>query len=351
MIPKLTSTAFMRHQWFAGLLALTVATPLLAANTDEPPTPRDIWYQAIGDGYAALASDTQRLAEQASDYCQSPSAEEREALANQWLYAYEAWQAVRFVNFGPIEQQSRAWQLQFWPDRKNLVGHKVSAWLKADTAPSMQSIADGSVAIQGFPAIEYLLFDEALGAPEALTEPQACGLLAAITQHLEATTRQLNDDWQAFGDHYRETDSYTRATLEAGLQALELVEAKRLAAPLGMTGGAPNAYLAEAWRSQQSIPLITASLSGLQEDYLPGLRLLLQQADQQALYDDFAATLDEAMDEVDGMEGGIANALEEPAARSAVQGLYVQISQLNWLGSKILIALGITRGFNATDGD
>ncbi|MDZ7851942.1 MAG: imelysin family protein [Halomonas sp.] len=201
-----------------------MAAPLPAAIADEPPTARDLWHEAIGDGYAELASDAQRLAEQATDYCHSPSAEGRAALEDLWLDAYQAWQAVRFVNFGPIEQQSRGWQLQFWPDRKNLVGRKVSAWLKADTAPTMQSIADDSVAVQGFPALEYLLFDDELDTPQALAAPQACGLLSAITKHLEATTRQLHDDWQAFGGHYRDTDTYTQATLEAGLQALDAME-------------------------------------------------------------------------------------------------------------------------------
>ncbi|BBI48984.1 hypothetical protein HORIV_14050 [Vreelandella olivaria] len=74
-------------------------------------------------------------------------------MENDWLNAYQAWQAVRFIQFGPVEQNSRGWQLQFWPDRKNLVGRKVGTWLKATEAPDAEDIAGDSVAIQGFPPL------------------------------------------------------------------------------------------------------------------------------------------------------------------------------------------------------
>lgn len=350
-MPELTSNQFPGRQALAGLLALLMAGSVPAAMAETAPSARDLWHEAIGRGYTELDSNAQRLAEQAADYCHSPSPAGRASLESLWRDAYQAWQAVRFVNFGPIEQQSRGWQLQFWPDRKNLVGQKVSAWLKADTPPSRQSIAEDSVAIQGFPALEYLLFDDQLDTPGALTDPQACGLLSAITHHLEATTHQLHDDWQTFGEHYRETDTYTQATLEAGLQALETLETRRLAEPMGLTGKSPNAYLAEAWRSQESVMLIGASLDGLEQAFLPGLQRLLQQAGQEELYDDFATTLHQAQAEAGDMEGGIPRALEDSVAFSALQGLYIEVSQLNWMGREIASALGVARGFNATDGD
>ncbi|WP_051530271.1 imelysin family protein [Halomonas halodenitrificans] len=353
---EFTPIAFPGRRGRAGLLALMMAGVAPAAMADAPSTARGLWHEAIGEGYAELERDARRLAEQAADYCHAPSPEGRASLESLWRDAYQAWQAVRFVNFGPIEQQSRGWQLQFWPDRKNLVGQKASIWLKADTPPNRQSIADDSVAIQGFPALEYLLFDDRMDSPDALAAPQACGLFSAITRHLETTTHQLHDDWQAFGDHYRETDTYTQATLEAGLQALETMETRRLAAPLGLSGKPANAYLAEAWRSRQSVLLIGASLAGLEQAYLPGLRPLLHQAGQEGLYDDFATRLHQAqanVDDIEGddIEGGIAHALEDPAAFSTLQGLYIDVSQLNWMGREIASALGIARGFNATDGD
>ncbi|WP_240724513.1 imelysin family protein [Halomonas borealis] len=332
-----------------GLAALTLAgSPLLAEDSADA---RARWHQAIGDRYALLAEAGARLETSAHAYCEAPGREHRARLEDDWLDAYQAWQAVRFVDFGPIEQRSRAWQLQFWPDTKNLVGRKVQAWLRADTPPSIEAIADGSVAVQGFPALEYLLFDEHLASSEALAAPQACGLLQSVSGHLADTGAALVRDWQAFGDHYRGTDSYTAATLQAGLQTLESLEDKRLAEPLGMAGPPANGYRAEAWRSGRSVRLIAASLAGLQDSFLPGLRPLLAEGGQAELADDFAATLDAARQRATAMAPGLAPSLDDPEAFAELQGLYVEIGQLSWLGQRIAGQLGLVSGFNASDGD
>ncbi|MBB3140656.1 imelysin family protein [Halomonas organivorans] len=332
-----------------GLAALTLAgTPLFA---DDSADARARWHQSIGDRYALLAEAGEQLEASAHAYCDAPDAERRARLEEDWLDAYQAWQAVRFVDFGPIEQQSRAWQLQFWPDSKNLVGRKVQLWLNAEAPPSIETIADDSVAVQGFPALEYLLFDEHMATPGALAAPQACGLLQAVSGHLADTGAALARDWQAFGDHYRQTESYTAATVQAGLQTLESLEDKRLAEPLGLAGSPANGYRAEAWRSARSVRLIESSLAGLQDSFLPGLRPLLAEAGQTELADDFAAALDETRRRAADMAPGLAPSLDDPEAFSDLQGLYVKIGQLSWLGRQIAGTLGLVSGFNASDGD
>ncbi|OBX36593.1 imelysin [Halomonas elongata] len=117
-----------------GLAALTLATAPLMANEDTPQA-RERWHQAIDQRYGVLSDASERLEASAIRFCQQPDTPHRKRLSQDWMDAYQAWQAVRFVDFGPIEQQSRAWQLQFWPDRKNLVGRKMQAWLAADQPP------------------------------------------------------------------------------------------------------------------------------------------------------------------------------------------------------------------------
>ncbi|QFT84857.1 Imelysin [Halomonas sp. THAF12] len=339
----------LKHLGRLGLAAVTLAGPPLYA--DDSSEARARWHQAIGARYTLLAEAGSQLEASAQAYCDAPDAEARTRLEDDWLEAYQAWQGVRFVDFGPIEQQSRAWQLQFWPDNKNLVGRKVQAWLNTDAPSTIEAIAADSVAVQGFPALEYLLFDEHMAPPRALATPRACGLLQAVSGHLADTGAALVRDWRAFGEHYRGTDSYTAATLQAGLLTLETLEDKRLAEPLGLAGSVANGYRAEAWRSERSVRLIEASLSGLQDSFLPGLRPLLAEAGQPGLANDFATALDEARQRAATMAPGLAPALDDTAAFAELQGLYVEISQLSWLGQRIAGALGLVRGFNASDGD
>ncbi|GEN29146.1 lipoprotein [Halovibrio variabilis] len=334
-----------------GLLACTLlAAPLsFAADT---PAPRDIWHGAMAMQYAELSDASERLEASAARFCQAPDESLRQRLENDWLSAYQAWQAVRFIQFGPVEQNSRGWQLQFWPDRKNLVGRKVNGWLKAPAAPDAQAIARDSVAIQGFPALEYLLYDDAMEDGRALSDPNACALMQAITTHLADTTSALHRDWQAFGEHYLDMSDYTETTLASAIQALEQLEDKRLGEPMGLKGAPANGYLAEAWRSEQSVRLVASSLEGLRTGFLPGLTALLREADALPLAEAFRDQLDKTLAQASEQPSGLVPALEYEEAFRGLQSLYLDISQLrHLLGNEIAAELGLMRGFNSSDGD
>lgn len=336
-----------------GLLACTLlAAPLSFAS--DTPTPRDIWHGAVEMQYAELSAASERLEASATRFCQAPDESLRQRLENDWLNAYQAWQAVRFIQFGPVEQNSRGWQLQFWPDRKNLVGRKVGTWLKATEAPDAEDIAGDSVAIQGFPALEYLLYDDAMDE-EALSDASACALMQAITTQLADTTSALHRDWQAFGEHYiapDDTQRYTETTLGSAIQALELLEDKRLGEPMGLKGAPANGYLAEAWRSGNSIRLVESSLEGLRTGFLPGLTALLREADALPLAEAFRDQLDKTLVQASELPPGLVPSLEDEEAFRGLQSLYLDISQLrHLLGNEIAGELGLVRGFNSSDGD
>ncbi|MBT2773063.1 imelysin family protein [Halomonas sp. ISL-60] len=333
-----------------GLLAFTLLAAPLSFAADAP-APRDIWHGAVELQYAELSAASVRLETSAARFCQGPDAALRQRLENDWLSAYQAWQAVRFIQFGPVEQNSRGWQLQFWPDRKNLVGRKVNGWLKAADAPDAEAIAGDSVAIQGFPALEYLLYDEAMDE-QALSDPAACDLMQAITTHIADTTSALHRDWQAFGEHYLDTSDYTEATLASAIQALELLEDKRLGEPMGLKGAPANGYLAEAWRSGQTVRLVESSLEGLRTGFLPGLTALLREADALPLAEAFRDQLDKTLAQASELPPGLVPALDDEAAFRGLQSLYIDISQLrHLLGNEIAGELGLVRGFNSSDGD
>lgn len=86
----------------------TDASADTAHDAENESTPRSVWHHDIGLGYRQLASRTQALAERLKASCGEAEAD-RPALRSEWLAAYQAWQAVRFVDFGPIEVDSRAW--------------------------------------------------------------------------------------------------------------------------------------------------------------------------------------------------------------------------------------------------
>lgn len=329
-------------------LALVVAPLLQAAET-----PRTQWQADIGSGYSELAASTANLHDTTQRYCGAPDTNERANVEEAWKQSFLKWQAIRFVDFGPIEQNSRAWQIQFWPDTKNLVARKVGYALDQG-ASTEQQIDDAGVALQGFPAMEYLLFDTRMNqSDQALPADKACALLTAIAGHLETTTKHLAEDWQRFSPHYLDTESYTARTVEAGLNGLEILQDRRLADPMGLRGTPKrNPYLGDAWRSEYSLAAIRASIEGMNRYLRPGLETLLNQQDKQSLAERLGKQFDSTLEELDALPDALAPSLKDDEKYRKLQSLFIEITQLEQvLAYRVAPALNISRGFNSSDGD
>lgn len=319
-------------------------------------TASERWYAGIAGGYEALADSSRNLEQAADRFCAAPSANphERARLESAWADAFFDWQRVRFVDFGPVKQDSLSWQLQFWPDPKNLVGKKVRARFDGDQPISAESIAADSVAIKGFPAVEYLLFDEQFEqSPNALPASRSCALLTAITAHIRDNSDRLVADWARFRPHFVEQDRYADDTVRAAMHALELMKDRRLGAPMGAAGkGRRNPYLSDAWRSGQSMTALKTSLEGIRDMFLPGLALRLDSEQGQTLYQRFSRQLAAAIERLDSLSHDISPLLDDTAGYRQLQLLLLDIERLNTqLSGSIAPELGVVKGFNSSDGD
>ena len=340
------------------LLACTwlLASGLAVAGdtTDLDRQARHLWYDGILSGYQALAREAQTFARVAGDYCQAPEQTTQAQVRDAWQRAFLAWQAVRFVDFGPVENDNRAWQFQFWPDPKNLVARKARALLTSGAPVTREQVEQGGVAVQGFPMAEYLLFDDAFGtSDQALPATSSCALLTAVAGHIADNSQQLLADWQAFRPHYLDTAQFRDTTLRAGVATLEILEERRLAQPMGLRGtGKRSVYVADAWRSGRSLAGIEASVRGLHQYFFPGLALLLEHSDQPELGPWIDAQFGEVLEHFPALRQPMAPLLAPEGHFGALQGLYVDLSQLAVLvNDQAAVALGVVRGFNSSDGD
>ena len=261
---------------------------------------------------------------------------------------------MRFVDFGPVETNNRAWQFQFWPDPKNLIARKADLLLKDGTAVNAETVGQAGVAVQGFPMLEYLLFDTHFNTGDhALPVKASCQLLVQVATHVLDNSQQLVADWSEFKPHYLATDNYTHATIRAAITALEVAEERRLATPMGLRGnGKRSAYAADAWRSGSSLASIGASVDGLQQYFLPGLEKLLTNQGDSDLAERIHKQFGEVQEHFPAMDLALAPLLEDDNAFRSLQGLYVDLSQLTTLvNGEAATSLGVIRGFNSSDGD
>lgn len=330
-------------------LVLSACSVTLTAQADEP---RERWHQDIAIGYGRLASESADLADTAQRYCEAPDQGLRRQLEERWQAAFLAWQRIRFVEFGPIEQDSLAWQFQFWPDPKNLVARKVDYWINDDNELNEETLIAAGVAAQGYPAVEYLLWDSRfLLSEQALPTLRSCQFLVALTSHIRTNTETLHTNWQTFRDHYQTRDSYTATTIRSAMNAVEVMQDRRLGAPMGLRGSdRRNPYQADAWRSETSLATIRASIEGLRDHFLPGLALEL--ADHPELNAGLAAQVTEVLGDLANLPDGMAPLLADDEGFGKLQSLYIDVVQLEQtLNDDIAAALGIARGFNSSDGD
>jgi len=335
-----------------------VISPLAAAVTstadDQGTDYRKQWHSDISTGYQTLAAQSQALKDQAETYCKAPSSEGLKQTRKAWLDAFLAWQEVRFVDFGPVEQGNRAWQFQFWPDPKNLTARKASYLLKDSAPVTAEKISESGVAVQGFPMAEYLLYDQTFSAgSNALPADRTCSLLVAVTRHIADNGANLANDWKGFESNYVGNQQYTDTTIRAAMAGLEILEERRLAAPMGLRGnGKRSVYNADAWRSGTSLIAAEASVRGLKNYFLPAFSSLLHDRKQSGLAQDIEQQFDEVLANFPELDRPMAPLLADDNAFRSLQSLYIDITQLTALvNDRAAVELGIVRGFNSSDGD
>lgn len=335
--------------YLCGLLAIAL-NPLALAQQQAKAQ----WYADLNTGYEAFATSSEALQERARVYCQASDKQKIATIRDAWLNAFLDWQRVRFVDFGPIEQDNIAWQLQFWPDSKNLIARKTDHWLQGEQSIDAASIADDSVAAKGFPALEYVLFDPlVVKAGHALPETRACDFLQTVSAQIHTNASRLQVDWISFEQHFLSRPEYAQTTVLAAMHSLEILRDKRLAAPMGLGGTTRrNPYIADAWRSGESLSTMHATLAGLQRYFLPGLVILLEERKLTPLADQFRKQLSTVLARLDSMPAALTPLLESDDGYRQLQLLYIDIDRLTTLlNGTIASELGIIKGFNSSDGD
>ena len=154
--------------WRAALLVSVLA--LAAARVADAEEARDLAYRRLNESfvqrhvlprYARLAETTAALEAAAQRFCEAPGPVPGEALRGAYHAAADAWQGVQHVQAGPISARLRADRIAFWPDPRNATGRQLADLLAGPDPATLtaEGFVRASAAVQGFPAVEHLLFD------------------------------------------------------------------------------------------------------------------------------------------------------------------------------------------------
>lgn len=349
---------------------------LVACARPEPEQQllNDAVYQVIVPAHDALLKSSKALTRRSQQFCDAPQdAAALDAVHSAWFDTMRDWQAVKMISFGPVLEGNLAWQLQFWPDKKNLVRSKIEAFLAAEKPMTVEQLAEESVTIQGLSAVEYLLYDEqGKLSPFAVDDADAarrCQLLFVTARHIERVATSLHQGWIKQG--------YMKTLLEPGeanalyptrkqaveqllavlVSNLEQVKKYNIEAPMGLRASKvkANPYLNEAWRSRLSRELLLARLQALHEFYRGGEGYgfddyLRATPGHEALADSIEQSFNQAISWTQQGEQPLFDVIATDP--SSMQPLLVEVSSLlTSLRFGVVEALGLTLGFNANDGD
>lgn len=323
--------------------------------------------QHILPRYDALVMATADLEAAAKAFCVAPSTANLPALQAAFGRAQDAWQDIQHVRFGPIDWFFRSQRFAFWPDPRNTIGRQMNETLArhAAGAVNVDALAKGSVATQGLPALERLIFGEDAAKLTAGTESSyRCRYVQGIATNLAQIAHETRDAWREGGDKafaaalidtgkpdapYRDEQEASLELFKSLYTAVELAADHKLARPLGASIGDARPRLAESSRSERSLRNIQRNLLAAQQLYQIAFSTAVpDRAVDSAIRDAFAKSLAAAA----ALKVPLETAVQDKAARPQAEKLAAETLALK----KILLdrlpsALDIPVGFNALDGD
>lgn len=354
----------MLHPVRLTLLAFSLLLAACSAPDPQTRTSSALAQHVFKPAYAAWAVSSQQLTGSAEALCAGSI--ELDAARKKLLVTQTAWAALQPLQLGLITEGNRSWQVQFWPDKKNLVGRQIEALLDKTPQPGQNDLEQASVVVQGLSAYEYLLFDPAIDLSRKADKERYCTLLVGIARHQKLLADEVFEDWEAADGIASKLESFPNTRyadaheaiadlLRAQVTGLDVMK-KKLGTPLGVQSkGTPQPYQADAWRSGGSLGNLAAGLASARQVWQGepdnGLRSLLDDS-QQPLARQIDQAYADTRQQLEMLQQSLTKLFASDRARSQLQALYSSLDQLHRLHERDLAkALDVQLGFNAHDGD
>lgn len=354
------------NQIFKAVTFTALGLFLAACAPSDPyeETSKALTDEVLLPAYTDWAEANRRMAASSIAFCADN--EELADARQAFLHAQLAWAGLQPLLVGPMGEGNRAWQVQFWPDKKNLVGRQINALLKRKPQLTQADLDGGSVVLQGLSAYEYVLYDKAVDLNDDATKARYCPLLVAIGEHQQKLAADILQQWQAKdgmaeqlrsfpNERYAEPAEAIADLLRVQVSALDGMK-KKLGAPLGrQSKGTPQPFQAEAWRSDATLASIDATLAGAQRLWTGkdghGLKQMVP-ADQADLVTRIDVAYETARQHLTDIRVPFSELLGDEHGRERLDALYKDIDVLHRLQQiELARALGVQIGFNAHDGD
>ncbi|MEZ5899187.1 MAG: imelysin family protein [Hyphomicrobiaceae bacterium] len=364
----------------AVIWALCLPYPASSAVLDQAQRVARVLEKLVIPGFERLDASAEKLPPAVRAWCaaggNTASKEQRSKAYASLVAAFgdtaEAWGGVEFFRFGPLATKGRRERFSFWPDPRGVMARQLRQILAAKDAALLEpgALAKQSAAVQGLPALEYLIVQPGSQTAQASSEEDySCQLAGAVADNLAALAHEINDEWTKVGgyrqmmldtgpDHkFYKSDTEAASELVRSLLTGLQVVAETQVAPRAPTGTAPKP------RKRAKVEKPTGPFSRINAEsrffvgqthalkaLYDGLDLESNLAPNRQWMKGWASGAWNAILRSDGL-GGPAKGTPADAAPSPQQvaGRINGLRQL--IGREMANASGIPIGFNELDGD
>ena len=351
----------------AALLLACLSTA--RAEVDQAAIAKAALDGVIRPGYAELAKSTDALSGKIGALCATPSPAALAAAKDAFAATVGAWSKMEIFRFGPVIQDQRYERIFYWPDPKGIGLRQVQTVLKDKdaTVTDPDQLATKSVALQGLPALEYLLYGDGADMLMQGGDDGAfrCGFAASAATNIDRVARNVGEGWRegaayakAFLGPVPESPLYHSAkevTLElfkSFTTGIELVRDQKLAKPLGASPQEARPRLAAFWRSGLSFANMADNLAGVRDLFSKGGFAAVVAQESPGVEGSVEFDLDHAIEVLRGMTMTMQQAVQDEETRAKLEALRVSLKGASQTaGDMISRGAALSFGFNAMDGD
>lgn len=278
------------------------------------------------------------------------------ALAPAYTAGFDSWMGLQHLNIGPVEADARGLTIAFWPDKKGMIPKALSAMITDQDAAvaDASEFAHVSIAARGLFALEYMLFDDAFKTYDQGS--YSCELVQAITHDLAETADHIAEEWTredgfaatlaaagaADNQRYLSETEAAQALYTMLLTGLENSAEQRIGRPLG-SFEKPRPKRAEAYRSERSARNVMLSVQAARE-------FAVAMAPETPTHT--LEILDEVLVKLQDLDDPTFASVDDPMGRLKIEIIGQRIeAATDSIANDIGVPLGISAGFNASDGD
>ena len=322
--------------------------------------------------YEIFAIQTSKMDEVAQKFCLRPTQEGFSELRESFHMAADSWAGIQHIQFGPIDEKLRLNRIYFWPDKHNTGSKHLGRLLKSKDKSLLEQerFTLMSVALQGFPALERLLFSQSKalfsGNEDAIFR---CHFILSITKNLQIIAETVLQEWVEENEGFLKVTTSTGAPFYSGENEIfqdflaslygnfRAIHDLKLRRPLGETPEKSRPKRSEAWRSERSLKNIILNLEAARQLFqgegdfgIDDFITMLHPGT--SITKDFNTYLDYTLNTARNISLPMHKAVRNPEQHDQVDRLKAQVQALLvFVKGRIANSVGLGIGFNLLDGD